>query len=588
MAVRKIEDAGVKIGGARKDWRQVNMSVEDLSEMTGEERAASVKKDNVWPKPDYAALVANGATAEAAACIKLLRDALAASPSGTGARSAEEAQEGYVKMVSTIRDHLMAAKTTFEVRDVYTRLVATFGGAQTIQKHPTSAVWFSVYTRRSCPFAMDSKILRKANDLVGKGFPEDVPAWLKNASFYAVGDAVKCFRGDRYVGAFASKEEAIKELERLHAAADASKKKATTDGPSKPPLRPHLDTIQRDGTDHRGGRDISPEEFIETFGFRGVEFGNWVPDHERQTMLNLGYDGMMDLAEVLGLEPIDMSLGKRLSAAFGARGKGGRGSAHYEPGRAVYNFTRFNGAGSQAHEFAHALDHFIGQGTSVLGPERVPSITGWSHRLRRSTADILAHHGDDIATAWQSVISALERTAITQEEAVQKTMQAIREIDAKLAETREGAAVYFAKVGNDAMFQESINGLIANKQHAEKRLSNLLLMSPNDNFGVRRSSFFQEAINLSGPAGYEARPNEMFARAFECFVFDEIGARGAISEYLVAGVEEQRYADTTLWQGNPYPTGDERETFRTLFSRAIEATRPLIESVRDLEATYTA
>ena len=32
----------------------------------------------------------------------------------------------------------------------------------------------------------------------------------------------------------------------------------------------------RVGTDHRNGKDITAQEFQETFGFRGGEFGKWV------------------------------------------------------------------------------------------------------------------------------------------------------------------------------------------------------------------------------------------------------------------------------------------------------------------------
>lgn len=590
MAVKKIEDAGMKIGGARKDWRDINMSVDDLADLTGEERAAVVKKDNIWPKPDYAALVDAGMTAEAAACMKILRDSLAASPSKTGAKTVEEAQEGYVKMVAALRDAFMTAKTTADVQRVYGRLITEFGGADAIKRHPVSAVWFSVYNKRFCPFSLDSKTLQKARELLSNGFPEDVPAWRKNVSFYGggAGGPMKCFKGNHFVGSFATKEEAFNELKKLHEAAEAAKKASKAlIGPKKPPMRPHLDTIQREGmTDHRRGRDIDPQEFIDTFGFLGVEFGNWVPDHERQTMINLGYDGMMDLAEILGWEPSDMSLGRRLSAAFGARGMGGKGAAHYEAGRAVYNFTRFNGAGSQAHEFAHALDHFIGQGTSILGPDRVPSITGWRHRLNKSTSQILAHHSEEIGSAWQSLIQAFEKTAITQDEAVETARDAIRRYERGIVETEKRAAEYLEKVGTDALFKEALANLAERKAMQEKRLETLLSMSPNDDFGSRRSTFLTEAIKLSGPSGYEARPNEMFARAFECFIFDEIDARGAVSQYLVAGVEEDRYADAEMWSGNPYPTGDERESFRMLFSRAMEASRPLIENVRTARADF--
>lgn len=45
--------------------------------------------------------------------------------------------------------------------------------------------------------------------------------------------------------------------------------------------------------------------FMSTFGFRGVEFGNWVRQgkngRERQWMLNNAYDSLMDLSKILGI-----------------------------------------------------------------------------------------------------------------------------------------------------------------------------------------------------------------------------------------------------------------------------------------------
>ena len=59
---------------------------------------------------------------------------------------------------------------------------------------------------------------------------------------------------------------------------------------------------ERIGTDWRQGKDATPEMFMSTFGFRGVEFGNWVKQgkhgRERQWMLNNAFDSLKDLAEI--------------------------------------------------------------------------------------------------------------------------------------------------------------------------------------------------------------------------------------------------------------------------------------------------
>ena len=117
----------------------------------------------------------------------------------------------------------------------------------------------------------------------------------------------------------------------------------------------------RQGKDWReGNRDVSADEFIKAFGFRGVQFGNWETQEDRQRNLNEAYDALMDLASSLGVSPETLSLNGSLGMAFGARG-GGKANAHYEPGEIVINLTKTKGAGSLAHEWWHALDNFFGK-----------------------------------------------------------------------------------------------------------------------------------------------------------------------------------------------------------------------------------
>jgi RNA polymerase sigma factor (sigma-70 family) len=119
----------------------------------------------------------------------------------------------------------------------------------------------------------------------------------------------------------------------------------------------------RTGADHRGGRDVTSEMFQKAFGFRGVEFGNWVSQgenaRERQGMLNQAFDALHDLAAIIGVPPRAVSLNGELGLGFGSRGKGGFAAAHYEPGTIVINLTKTKGAGTLAHEWFHALDHYF-------------------------------------------------------------------------------------------------------------------------------------------------------------------------------------------------------------------------------------
>lgn len=114
----------------------------------------------------------------------------------------------------------------------------------------------------------------------------------------------------------------------------------------------------RIGEDYRNGKNVDAEDFMNTFGFRGVQFGNWTNQADRQMAVNQAYDAFMDMARLIGVSPKAMSLNGELGIAFGARGVGGS-AAHYERGEVVINLTKTQGAGSLAHEWWHALDNYF-------------------------------------------------------------------------------------------------------------------------------------------------------------------------------------------------------------------------------------
>ena len=110
----------------------------------------------------------------------------------------------------------------------------------------------------------------------------------------------------------------------------------------------------------RPNENIDPDQFMSRFGFRGVEFGNYVENKRRQQNLNETYDALNDLASVLNIPTEALSLDGTLALAFGARGSGGKraAAAHYEPIKIAINLTKKRGAGSLAHEWFHGLDNY--------------------------------------------------------------------------------------------------------------------------------------------------------------------------------------------------------------------------------------
>ncbi len=164
----------------------------------------------------------------------------------------------------------------------------------------------------------------------------------------------------------------------------------------------YLKDETRKGTDYRGGSDVTPEEFGKTFCFRGVQFGNWTNDADRQAALNSTYDALMDLAEVTGISPKAISLNGELGIAFGARGTG-NANAHYERDNVVINLTKTRGAGSLAHEWWHALDSYFAR----MGGMPLGMMTNMEQRRMVMRNGVVR---EEMGNAYAGVIDAIEES----------------------------------------------------------------------------------------------------------------------------------------------------------------------------------
>lgn len=143
-------------------------------------------------------------------------------------------------------------------------------------------------------------------------------------------------------------------------------------------IHPALEQAIRLGETRRANDgDVGPRDFADVFGFRGVEFGEWNNASERQLILNQAYDALLDFAEILKVPPLALSLNGELGLAFGARGHGLSGArAHYERNYGVINLTKIQGAGSLAHEWWHAFDHYLGRQDGKASSKKIQNERG--------------------------------------------------------------------------------------------------------------------------------------------------------------------------------------------------------------------
>ncbi|MCU4350234.1 PLxRFG domain-containing protein [Acinetobacter ursingii] len=184
---------------------------------------------------------------------------------------------------------------------------------------------------------------------------------------------------------------------------------------------PRPENTVRKGIERRKG-DAKDTDFMKVFGFRGVVFGNWNNQEERQQLLNDAYDGLLDLAEVLKIPAKAISLNGDLALAFGARGQGlSSARAHYEPAKVVINLTKMNGAGSLAHEWWHAFDHYLARQDGIASAEWVVDADGTrSLKITNNSKDRMVSHGfsyrnsgvrEDVRNAYTDLMKTMSTKA---------------------------------------------------------------------------------------------------------------------------------------------------------------------------------
>jgi hypothetical protein len=279
---------------------------------------------------------------------------------------------------------------------------------------------------------------------------------------------------------------------------------------------------ERKGRNWRDGKDVSAEDFRQTFGFRGVEFGNWMTQADRAKALNECYDALMDLADVCGVSPLALSLDGKLGMAFGARG-GGNANAHYEPAKNVINLTKTKGAGSLAHEWFHAMDAYF---------------------ARMGGAEVGKH-----ATS----------------------LEGIEPKGLRVINTRNGK-VYWSGTKRGYLTEAEYEAELA-KHPVRKEIAEawkqLVKAIETSAYGKRSKSY------ASLHSKYWSEPTEMGARAFSVWVENELSKRNATNDYLAnnPGLLEEALGDTDK-RYCPYPFNTDAEwmdeAFGNLFSTMQE------------------
>lgn len=378
----RIEDFGEKILGARKDmWGKYRAAM--TSELPADVR--SITLSQYFPEPNYEAAIAKGITTEQLAIVKALRDSLPVKPQRParaaqwveGLKAARETANQVLQNPDTVNLFKQSAEADAIHNRVAFYLELGYPAFTKAKDYTLRSSDYLMYggTRFNTPttiYELERGYKRVAGSqnraemvalarkmLAQSAAPTKAPTKLdvyqrRDTGEIIIGKKIATGKFIDLKGGFERVKDAFDFLTKNQAHLEAllaEKRKIY-------PVRRDTNA-PRVGKEYRpAGTVITPERFSQEFGFRGVQFGNWVEQERRAQDLNNAYDALLDMADIIRIPARAVSLDGTLGLAFGARGKANE-LAHYERGQVVINLNKKNGAGSLGHEWWHALDNYF-------------------------------------------------------------------------------------------------------------------------------------------------------------------------------------------------------------------------------------
>ena len=625
--MEKIKDEfGKKIGGSKRDlWKNRNLCIEDLLDMNEREVETYVKKDNVWKKPDYEKMVKeDGVDREIVYYIKLVRDSLPTKPA--------DSSEKYINYISKIKELLETISCVAEIQSFYPeKFKPEFivqKSSYTVTAKPAYAGLLTAKTLKAVKtdlvhirrdmnkkeFCMtaDQKVLNSVyiyqynddchitqmkgcNCLVYKSGYSSYYFYERNGEFadldFKSGEwFVATKKGIVLKSSFLSKEEAeawtLKVLSGLNNVSKQAKKNA-----KKKYVPEQLKTIRHTGSVFRK-KSVTGDDYLKAFTFHGGEFGNWLNDNDRQYSLDYGYDAFYDLALALDIPSEAISMGGELSIAFGARGSG-NAMAHYEPLRQVINLTKTKGAGSLAHEYGHAIDYIIGSKVNKNSKSLLQTYMFGSIPEVKKLVDTMLYsevNGDERKKHFEKEFQKYKEICFKwiTSELSDDVSQEIKDEAKSIADDmcREKGMSFDMVDGFTCPvlldFLKSNSGTSKHKntvieacKAASYAASRMKCLENNTSF-KKNTRYYENSkkfanIYSKDSHGYWDSKEEMFARAFACYVEDKLAALDITDDYLCGHADTCVAYDDDMNIIPAYPQGEERKRINKAFDELITA-----------------
>ena len=572
---RQLKDAGKRIHGSRKEQAMYSklISSTDLQSIEQDEATAIelIKKDKVFPKVDPQLEKENGTDSGCAFLKVKIRQAFPATPF----QNTKLAREQYVKMAEAFSAVMNEAVTTDSLKELFA--VATDGqiipktdfgmlfgkqlrnlvfvlngygnGVGTAKQTLLDARRYSGISKETAQplfnnlkayydklierqqkcidsakqiLSVSDMKQHKAKDLTFRGGILNTVRSVEDYVKYVVQVCTR-FIND-YNREFNSKKEEFPYKEFLPdwSWADTKKEAASKSSIEKPKIEAvPLSYIKR-----TGGlliEEADEKTVISKLHFKSLTLGNYVKDNEAQEHIRHFVAAIVDLCEVLD---INLSMNENLAIAFGAFGRGGKAMATYFPTRQLINLTKRNGDGSVAHEWGHFFDHFL-NGFALMKP---------ALKTEKYYDLILERFGR-------------QRKYLTHPRRSMGRDYIVSELEYTLKNHIP-----------DNPLLKSVAGLVAMLRFGYCHIDGTMVSYNNFETDKKKptDSFLYHHSKLQG--SYWSNIAEMFARSFECYVFDKLKEQGRVNNYLVSG---------SMFGFPVYPHGKERTCINKCFDHLI-------------------
>ncbi len=647
-----IADVGQQLWYNRRNFTGKALTWEDVKDLNDTLKVREVSKAKVWTKPNYEELVRDGMHRHAAHILKQIYDAVGIGPARGAATDIE--LKGYIDDVNKVRaaafEWIKKLDTGMKSHDADLKAKNMTAGSYDIA-HAAGSLLDLIYPAKPGEEGRRGRIMsnpdylesvrrlggnrflraiqpgwsenRAANKAIEKGWPASQEAWVRQFSIREVPVGGKVYeRGqyrvttqpEFYVVRNASRqimESGFKSAEEAQAFARnlAGKKKTQVPGFDKPYEQGDKSRV---GPERRAeGENVTPQRLMESYGFRGVNYGNWVNNQERQDFTNKAYDALADLSDYLGVPPKALGLNGLLGLAFGAQGRGGRAAAHFVPGVNEINLTKTAGAGALAHEWGHALDHYFAvQANDASAKAGKPYLT---HHTDLSAGQLTGLR-PEILSAFKEIVDTMKSRVETEAEVKARLDDADKKSSARLEswitalrkrldkeatpETKEAALKQFdesaekirkgdlgdgyvmtskntgfspvvsdvREIFNQAtgrlLSMDETKGLSANADHV-RYIRSADAQARRHTPQQISTTYYKNAKQGDSDKGgkqYWSSETELFARAFESHVLDGLAEKAQKNNYLT-GAQEQG--------SKIYPQADERSKINHAFNKLI-------------------